>query len=165
MKRWLGWIAIGWLLILCAVALFAYGRTSPSASSSDRTLAVARELRCPVCQGESVADSQSGISQGMRAIIRRKLVAGQSPDSIKQYFVARYGNKILLAPPSSGIGDVAWLAPPLLVAGGMGLLLTLVFDWRSRSRAPLSAIGGGYLDRVRAELEHGESEHENGELS
>ena len=152
MKRWLGWIAIGWLLVLCAVALLAYGRASPSASLSDRTLAVAGELRCPVCQGESVADSQSGISQGMRAIIRRKLKAGQSPDAIKQYFVARYGNKILLAPPSNGIGDVAWLAPPLLVAGGMGLLITLVFDWRSRSRVPLSSIGDGYLQRVRVEL-------------
>jgi cytochrome c-type biogenesis protein CcmH len=165
MKRWLGWIAIGWLLTLCAVALLAYGRSSSSTSLNDRTLALARELRCPVCQGESVADSQSGISQGMRAIIRRKLMAGKSPDSIKQYFVDRYGNKILLAPPSSGIGDVAWLAPPLLVAGGMGLLITLVFDWRSRSQAPLSSIGGGYLDRVRAELEHGESEHDGGELS
>ena len=158
MKRWLGWIAIAWLLILCTVALVAYGRASPAASLSDRTLAVARELRCPVCQGESVADSQSGISQGMRAIIRRKLMAGQSPASIKQYFVARYGNTILLAPPSNGIGDVAWLAPPLLVAGGMGLLITLVFDWRSRSRVPLSSIGDGYLERVRAELESTESQ-------
>src|SRR5947209_18433917 len=158
MRRWLGWIAIGWLLILCTVALLAYGRASPVASLNDRTLAVARELRCPVCQGESVADSQSGISQGMRAIIRRKLMAGQSPDFIKQYFVARYGDTILLAPPSSGIGGVAWLAPPLLVAGGMGLLITLVIDWRSRSRVPLSPIGDGYLERVRAELESDESQ-------
>ncbi len=163
MKRWLGWIAIGWLLILCTVALIAYGRASPSTSLSDRTLAIARELRCPVCQGESVADSQSGISQGMRAIIRRKLMAGQSPDSIKQYFVARYGNKILLAPPSNGIGDVAWLAPPLLIAGGVGLLITLVIDWRSRSRVPLSSIGDGYLERVRAELASGESQETSGE--
>lgn len=164
MRRWLGWIAIGWLLILCAVALLAYGRASPSTSLNERTLAVARELRCPVCQGESVADSESGISQGMRAIIRRKLAAGQSPDSIKQYFVARYGNKILLAPPSNGIGDVAWLAPPLLVAGGLGLLITLVFDWRSRSRVPLSSIGDSYLERVRFELDLSESQNTSDEL-
>jgi cytochrome c-type biogenesis protein CcmH len=163
MRRWLGWIAIGWLVILCTVALLAYGRAAPVASLSDRTLAVARELRCPVCQGESVADSQSGISQGMRAIIRRKLLAGQSPDSIKQYFVARYGNKILLAPPSSGIGDVAWLAPPLMVAGSVGLLITLVFDWRSRARVPLSSVGDAYLERVRAELKRDESQESSGE--
>lgn len=152
MRPWLGWIAIGWLLVLCVVALLAYGRATPTASLSDRTLAVAQELRCPVCQGESVADSQAGISQGMRAIIRRKLSQGQSPDAIKQYFVARYGNKILLAPPSTGIGDVAWLAPPLLVVGGFGLLLTMVYDWRSRSRLPPAATDAGYLARVRAEL-------------
>jgi cytochrome c-type biogenesis protein CcmH len=163
MRRWLGWIAIGWLLVLCAVALLAYGRSTPTVSLSDRTLAVARELRCPVCQGESVADSESGISKGMRAIIRRKLAKGQSSDSIKRYFAARYGNKILLAPPASGIGGVAWLAPPLLVAGGMGLLLTLVFDWRSRSRVPLSPTGEGYLERVRAELSSGNGETSNGE--
>lgn len=163
MKRWLGWIAIGWLLILCALALLAYGRADTAASLSDRTLAVARELRCPVCQGESVADSESGISQGMRVIIRRKLSEGQSSDSIKHYFVARYGNKILLAPPSSGIGDVAWLAPPLLVAGGMGLLLTLVFDWRSRSRMPLAPTSDVYLARVRTELSNSEVEKSMGE--
>jgi cytochrome c-type biogenesis protein CcmH len=163
MKRWLGWIAIFWLLVLCAVALAAYGRATPTASLSDRTLAVARELRCPVCQGESVADSESGISQGMRAIIRRKLAQGESSDSIKRYFVARYGNKILLAPPSSGIGTVAWLAPPLLVLGGMGLLLTLVLDWRSRSRIPVSSAGTGYLERVRAELSRSDGEATSGE--
>jgi cytochrome c-type biogenesis protein CcmH len=99
----------------------------------------------------------------MRAIIRRKLAQGESSDSIKRYFVARYGNKILLAPPSSGIGTVAWLAPPLLVLGGMGLLLTLVLDWRSRSRIPVSSAGAGYLERVRAELSRSDAEATNGE--
>ena len=152
MNHWLGWAAVAWLLVLCAVALVAYGRATPPASLSDRTLAIARELRCPVCAGESVADSESGISQGMRAIIRQKLLQGESSDSIKHYFVARYGTKILLAPPANGIGSLAWLAPPLLVVGGMGLVATLVFDWRSRSRAPLSAPGPRYLDRVKVEL-------------
>jgi cytochrome c-type biogenesis protein CcmH len=99
----------------------------------------------------------------MRAIIRHKLAQGESPDSIKRYFVSRYGNKILLAPPSSGIGSVAWFAPPLLVLGGMGLLLTLVFDWRSRSRVPVSSSGAEYLERVRAELSRGDGEATNGE--
>lgn len=162
MKRWLGWLAIGWLLILCTVALVAYGQALPTASLADRTLGVARDLRCPVCQGESVADSQSGISKGIRAIIRRKLAQGQSADSIKHYFVARYGNRILLAPPSSGIGSVAWLAPPLLVAGGVGLLLTLIADWRARSRIPLPAGADIYLERVRYELAQGSQDTANG---
>lgn len=163
MRRWLGWIAIGWLLLLCALVLAAYGHATPTVSLSDRTLAVARELRCPVCQGESVADSESGISQGMRAIIRRKLAAGQSSDTIRRYFVARYGDKILLAPPTNGVGNVAWLAPPLLLVGGAGLLMTLVIDWRSRSRTPLSPAGAEYLQRVRAELSNDTGDPPDGE--
>ncbi len=163
MKRWLGWIAIGWLLILCAVALVAYGRATPTASLSDRTLAVARELRCPVCQGESVADSESGIARGMRSIIRTKLAQGQSTDAIKRFFADRYGNKILLSPPASGIGGVAWIAPPLLIAGGLGLLLILVLDWRARSRMANSPRNDGYLQRVRAELAYGTGESTDGE--
>ncbi|HEX6506359.1 MAG TPA: cytochrome c-type biogenesis protein CcmH [Chloroflexota bacterium] len=152
MKRWLGWVAIAWLLLLCALSLAAYGRPAATPSLSDRTLAVARELRCPVCQGESVADSQSGISQGMRAIIRQRLAAGQSPTQIKQYFVSRYGDKILLAPPSSGVGDLAWLAPPLLLGGGVVLLAVLALDWRTRAKAAVPSVSATYLERVRREL-------------
>ena len=151
MRRWLGWIAIGWLLALCAIALVAYG--SPQhASLDDRTQALARQLRCPVCQGESVADSPSGIAQTMRLTIRKRLAQGQSPEQIRGYFVSRYGSWILLAPPASGVGNLAWLAPPLLLLGGIALLLTLVADWRSRGRGRLAAGKDAYLDRVRAEL-------------
>jgi len=152
MRRWLGWIAIAWLLALAAVALAAYGAPAAATSLDDRTRAVAQQLRCPVCQGESVADSPSGIAAAMRAIIRRQLAAGRSPDQVKAYLVSRYGNWILLAPPASGIGSLAWLAPPLLVLAGIGLLATLLLDWRRRGRDPAASGSADYLARVRAEL-------------
>lgn len=152
MRRWLGWIAIAWLLMLCAVALVAYGSPAGASSLDDRTRAVALELRCPVCQGESVADSPADIAKAMRTLIRKRLAAGQSPDSIKAYLVSRYGNWISLAPPTSGIGVVAWLAPPILVLGGLGLLLTLVAGWRARGKAPEQGSRAAYIERVRAEL-------------
>ncbi len=102
-----------------------------------------------------MADSQSGISQGMRAIIRRKLSQGESADSIDRYFVSRYGQKILLAPPASGIGNIAWLGPPFLVLGGVGLLATLIMDWRGRSRHLPEGARDEYIERVRAELRSG----------
>jgi cytochrome c-type biogenesis protein CcmH len=150
MKRYLGWVAIGLLLGIAAIALLAYGNPSHQ-SLDDRTRAVAQQLRCPVCQGESVADSPSGIAKEMRAIIRRRLAEGQSPDTIKAYFVYRYGTWILLAPPTSGVGTLAWLAPPLLVLGGAALLMTLLLSWRSRGQEPVRARAD-YLERVRAEL-------------
>lgn len=152
MRRYLGWIAIGWLLALCAVALVAYGRPASHPSLDARTREVALQLRCLVCQGESVADSPSGLAQEMRGVIRRKLADGWSEDQVKAYFVSRYGQRILLAPSRTGLGSVAWLGPPLLVLGGLGLLVTLAVDWRSRGRDTGVKDEDIYLARVRAEL-------------
>jgi cytochrome c-type biogenesis protein CcmH/NrfF len=88
----------------------------------------------------------------MRAIIRRDLARGEPPAQIKASFVKSYGDWILLAPPASGVGSLAWLAPPLLLLGGAGLLLTLLIDWRHRARAPSGQSRAAYLERVRAEL-------------
>lgn len=155
MRRWLGWIAIAWLLGLAAVALVAYGQPGHTASLEERTHDVAQQLRCLVCQGESVADSPSDFAKSLRVLIRKRLAQGESPDAIQSFLVSRYGDRVLLAPPSSGIGRVAWLAPPLLVLGGIGLLLTLIADWRQRGRSSASA-SDVYLERVRAELAAGE---------
>lgn len=152
MRRWLGWIAIGWLVALCAVDLVAYGNPSTPASLDDRARAVEQQLRCPICQGESVADSPSGIAKSMRAEIRQDVAAGKTSAWIKAYFVSKYSNWILLAPPASGAGSVAWLAPPLLFLGGVGLLVTLILEWRTRGRTGNAVVRETYLDRVRAEL-------------
>ena len=152
MRRRLGWIAIAWLIGLCAIALVAYGNPATPVSLDDRARAVEQQLRCPICQGESVADSPSDIAKSMRAEIRQDLAAGKSPAWIKAYFVSRYSDWILLAPPASGLGNFAWVAPPLLLLGGLGLLLTLVFEWRRGGTVTTGSSRQAYLDRVRAEL-------------
>ncbi|MDQ2742153.1 MAG: cytochrome c-type biogenesis protein CcmH [Chloroflexota bacterium] len=151
MRRWLGWIAIGGLLLLCAVALAAYGSSSRPASLDDRARAVEQQLRCPSCQGESVADSPSDIAKAMRVEIRQDLAHGESSSQVETFFVQRYGDWILLAPPASGVGRFAWLAPPLLLLIGLGLLVTSIAGWRGRGAAAGTA-GEQYLARVRAEL-------------
>jgi cytochrome c-type biogenesis protein CcmH len=151
----LGWTAIVLLLFICAVAIVAYGGTSRAASLDDRVQALASQLRCPVCQGETVADSNAQISIAIRRLIRKDLAAGESPDQIKAFLLARYPS-ISLAPSTSGLGQVAWLAPPLLVIGGAALLLTLVTDWRRRGRGTLDRADAAYLARVRAEVAAGE---------
>ena len=73
---------------------------APAPESLDqRVHDVASQLKCPVCQGESVADSPSTISQQMRAVIRQHLQQGQSEQQVIQYFVSRYGISILWSPP------------------------------------------------------------------
>jgi cytochrome c-type biogenesis protein CcmH len=154
MGRWRGWVAIGWMLAICVLLLITYGHPASHPTLDDRTRALAAELRCPICHGESVADSTTDIARSIRALIRKRLSEGQSPDTIKRYLVSRYGDSIMLAPPAAGLGMVAWLAPLLLLVGGLGLLAALVAAWRSRGEVPAMARSE-YLERARAELAAG----------
>ena len=149
--RWLGWIAIAWMLALCVVIFVAYGHPASHPSLDERTRDVAAQLRCPICHGESVADSTTDIARSIRGFIRMRLAEGQSPDAIKRYLASRYGKSIVLAPPTSGIGSIAWFAPFLLLVGGLGLLATLVTDWLSRGGRTVTEHPEN-LERVRSEL-------------
>jgi cytochrome c-type biogenesis protein CcmH len=152
-KQWLGWVAIAWLLVIFGVAVVGFGRSNSRPSIDDRTISVASGLRCLVCQGESVAESPSGFAKSVRALIRHELQHGRSPAWIRAFLVSKYTDSILLAPPTSGLGSIAWLAPPLLLLGGVGLLATLVYDWRRRATsAEQRTRRSSYVDRVRAEL-------------
>ncbi len=94
-----------------------------------RTSAVASELRCPVCQGLSIQDSPSELAQSMRAVVREQLAAGRTPDDVKAYYVARYGEWILLAPKPSGFNLIAYALPVLAVVCGALLIAAAVRRW------------------------------------
>ena len=126
---------------LCAVALaprltVGQGRVGggSAAAAGDsaldaRTREVASQLRCPVCQGLSIQDSPSELSQQMRAVVRQQLAAGRTPDQVKAYFVERYGEWILMAPSVRGVGVLVYLLPALGLAGGAGVLVIAVRRW------------------------------------
>jgi cytochrome c-type biogenesis protein CcmH len=120
-------------------------------------LAIASQLRCVVCQNLSVADSPSEMAHQMRDLIRERLAAGDPPDAVKAYFVQRYGEWVLLAPPARGLNLVLWLAPFGAVAGGLVLVLTLVRRWRRPSVTPgqmaTAVVGPAERERLAAELE------------
>jgi cytochrome c-type biogenesis protein CcmH len=80
------------------------------------TLEIAKDLRCAVCQNQPISESNSDLARDMRAIIREQLQAGKSRDEIVDYFVARYGDYVLLKPPFHLRGLLLWLGPPLLLA-------------------------------------------------
>jgi cytochrome c-type biogenesis protein CcmH len=84
--------------------------------------AIARELRCVVCQNLSVADSPSETARQMRDVIRERLAAGSTPEEVRAYFVDKYGEWVLLAPPARGFGLVVWILPFAALAVG-GLLV------------------------------------------
>src|SRR2546422_3967270 len=100
----------------------------PAAPVSEETVhEVAAQLRCVVCQNLSVADSPSEMASQMRAIIRDRLAAGERPAEVRQYFVDRYGEWILLSPPRRGFNLLVWLVP--LAAVGVGLVRGALLVW------------------------------------
>jgi cytochrome c-type biogenesis protein CcmH len=91
-----------------------------------RAREISRDLRCPVCQGEAIDDSNAPISRDLRLLVRERLMAGDSDDEVVDYIVARYGEFVLFNPRASGSGLVLWLAGPamLLVGGALAFAMT-----------------------------------------
>ena len=104
-----------------------------------RTSDVARQLRCPVCQGLSIQDSPSELSQSMRSVVRDQLAAGKTPDEVKAYFVSKYGEWILLAPAAHGFNLLAYALPVIVVLGGCLLIVVAVRRWTTPTAEGASA--------------------------
>jgi cytochrome c-type biogenesis protein CcmH len=124
-------------LLLALVALIAAIWTSMLlVKARQQTLdqhvhAIAAQLKCPVCQNESVANSSSWVAQQMRAVIRQQIQEGKSDQQIIQYFEQRYGNGIVWAPQWQGFGLLTWLVPVALLLVGSGLVFFTLRDWQA----------------------------------
>jgi cytochrome c-type biogenesis protein CcmH len=116
------------LAIALACALVALGPAVAGLTDAE-TEAVARQLRCVVCQNLSVADSPSEMARQMRDLIRERLEGGESPEAVKAYFVERYGEWVLLSPPTQGFALLAWTIPFGVLAGGLFLAVLLLRRW------------------------------------
>lgn len=96
---------------------------------------LSREIRCVVCQSQSVADSDADIAQELRALIREQIAAGKSDADIRDYLVARYGDFVLFEPPFKASTYALWIGPfAVLALAAMGVVLF----FRRRAREPAS---------------------------
>ncbi|WP_028490703.1 cytochrome c-type biogenesis protein [Thermus islandicus] len=110
------------LLAFFVLVLPVLAQEGPPPDLSPEVFRIARELRCPVCQGESAAESNSGVAQEMRRLIAEMLKEGKTKEEIKAFFVERYGEWILYAPPRRGVTLWVWVLPLLgLLLLGLGL--------------------------------------------
>jgi cytochrome c-type biogenesis protein CcmH len=91
---------------------------APDDAAAAHSAAIARELRCMVCEGQTVADSNAPLARDIRALIRRRIQAGDSDDAVKTYLAERYGDAILLRPPVKPETWLLWGAPLILLGAG-----------------------------------------------
>lgn len=103
------------------------------------TKSVASQLRCPVCQGLSIQDSPSELSQQMRTVVKEQLAQGKSEQEVKDYFISKYGEWILLEPKAQGFNTLVYALPVLLVLGGIAFLVVIVKRWTAATPATASA--------------------------
>jgi cytochrome c-type biogenesis protein CcmH len=115
------------------VALFLFMLAGPGAAkealptaddpvSEKRVMAIADELRCLVCQNQTIADSHAGLAADLKNQIREKVKAGLSDEAIIDYVVARYGDFVLYRPPVKASTALLWFGPFLLLLGGIVFL-------------------------------------------
>lgn len=126
------------------------GGPPPPQTMDERVHEVASGLRCPVCRNLSVGDSPSQLAEEMRASIRQMLTEGKSPEEVRRFFVARYGDWILLSPKSNGVGLLPWVAP--LAALILGALLVARVVNRRNLETGVS-VTEAERDRIRRELQ------------
>jgi cytochrome c-type biogenesis protein CcmH len=137
MKRAWPWVLLG-VLVAGALAVLVFN-SSPSNSPSARAERLQRELACPECSGESVADSNSVSARAIRADIPKRIVAGQSDAEIRAAYVQQYGTRILLTPGNSGLDVVAWMVPVLAVLLGACGIGYALWRWKRTPRLTATA--------------------------
>lgn len=128
LRRRLPWLALA-LLVVGASVWAAWPESGPR-TVREHALDLASELRCPDCEGLSVADSATTSGRSIRADLRRRIEAGESDAAIRQVYIERYGDSILLKPEGSGIGILVWGLPVTAIVLGAGGLAFAFARWR-----------------------------------
>lgn len=124
----------------------------------EQTRSIAQELRCVVCQNLSVADSPSEMAQQMRGVIREQLRAGKTSQEVKDFFVSKYGEWVLLAPTTKGFTLLVWVLPFAVLVLGIGMALWLMRRWSANKTRPAGGTANAeLLTRVRNDASMSES--------
>jgi cytochrome c-type biogenesis protein CcmH len=117
-------------IVLALFAGLAFGQASevakPDAVTERRLKALAEELRCLVCQNQTIADSHAPLAVDLRSQIRTQIAQGKSDGDIRDYMVARYGDFVLYRPPFRATTAILWLGPLLLIVGGASALVMVI---------------------------------------
>ena len=148
-----------WLAALAAVGCMA-AASDPSERLADpareaQAREIFRDVRCLVCQNESIDDSEAELARDLRAIVREQVQAGRSQPEIKRFLTDRYGEFVLLTPAFSAGNLALWLGPLAVVVLGGGLLLS-----RLRGNPPEADLTPAEAERVRSLTTDARNQHD-----
>ncbi len=148
-------VVLALVLSLAAGIGNAVAATSPDEMLEDpaleqRARELGKELRCVVCQNQSIDDSDAPLARDLRQVVRERLLAGDDNDQVLTYVTARYGDFVLLRPPMRGTTWLLWYGPFVLVLlGGLGAAFWVRRQRRvARVVEPLSSGEQAELDRL-----------------
>jgi cytochrome c-type biogenesis protein CcmH len=130
-------IALLAFLLLALPALAAVGRPEdrlPDPALESRAEAIGRDLRCMVCQNQSIEDSDADLARDLRRIVRERITAGDSDRGVVDYIHARYGDFVLLRPPFNPVTALLWGMPAIAFGGGLLVILA------RRRRVPAGVV-------------------------
>ncbi len=116
-------------LILLSLSSMAFSAPLTEDEIQVKVREISKTLRCAVCQSESVWESNAELALQMRAIVRERVIAGESGDEIRAYFISRYGDFIVLKPQVKGINQVIWFGPFILLAVSAFLIYRKIRVW------------------------------------
>jgi len=131
MAKWILWMSLPFWVG------FAFANEAAPASADPaleaRMMRISSELRCLVCQNQTIADSHAGLAVDLRQQVREMMQKGQSEQEIIAYMTARYGDFVLYRPPFKATTALLWIGPGVMVVAGLAILVIVL---RRRSRMP-----------------------------
>jgi cytochrome c-type biogenesis protein CcmH len=130
--------------VLCLAAASDPAERLPDPTQEARARSIFQEVRCLVCQNESIDDSDAELAADLRRLVREQVKAGRTDDQVRGYLTDRYGEFVLLTPAFSWVNLALWGGPFLVVALGAGLLVT-----RLRNRSADPELSPEEAERVR----------------
>lgn len=135
-KQWLWFGLLASMVLLLVVAALDDGGAETDA---ERVQRLSESYACPQCAGQSVAESNAGVSATIRQFIRNEVAAGSSDEEIRDDLVVAYGSEVLLRPPSDGFSSLIWILPVVVLVGGSALVGWTLRRSRGESREATDA--------------------------
>jgi len=148
-RVWAPWVGLAVALVVVLVVVFV--RSRPSNSPSARAARLTAQFRCPTCESESIANSNSLAARALRADVRQRIAAGQSDGEIRAAEVAHYTQYVLLLPEGHGLGLVVWVVPIAALFLGAGGLALAMRRWTRQPRLAATAADEQLVARARSD--------------